>query len=143
MNPKGQLTAPLGRLLPFYKEGNLKMTDSTLVKINLTFESDEVTIVCEDGGVACIRKADDLDKNTPRIATTDYYQSRLTSIDPDELTEERDVWARLGEGNMFYEDWDEKPFNSFYLICEALVWLGHNPADCVVVKEELFPQHFK
>lgn len=122
-------------------------TEDDYIKINISVDSEEVILVCSDGGVACIRSADPLDEDTPRVATTEYYQSRLTDIDPtlivDNDEECIDVWSLLGEGSMYYNDWQETPYNSLFLINEALEWLGHDPAKCVLVDYELFPEHFK
>ena len=114
-----------------------------MIEINIEVDSDELTIICSDGGVACIRVAEPLDDDTPRIATTDYYQSRLTDINPDCFKEDVDVWNCLAEGHMYYNDWEDKPFNSLALINDALSWLGHSPEECLVVSKKLFPEHFK
>ncbi|MDG1752829.1 MAG: hypothetical protein P8I03_14410 [Thalassotalea sp.] len=116
------------------------------MKIQLLLTSDEVTIICEDGGIACIREAVPIDKDTPRIATSDYYQSRITDMDlsliVDNDDECIDIWSLLAEGKIYHDDWEDKPFNSLFVINKALIWLGHNPDECVITEESLFPSVF-
>jgi hypothetical protein len=90
------------------------------VKFRLIIESDEITVITENGGVACIREAADLSKDEPRIAVTDYYQSRLTD---DESINADNVFECLAEGKMYCNDWAVVPFNSMTAVEDALAWL--------------------
>ena len=90
------------------------------MKFRLIIKNDEVTVITEDGGVACIREAEDLSKDEPRIAVTDYYQSRLTD---DESINADNVFECLAEGKMYCNDWEVVPFNSMTAVEDALAWL--------------------
>ena len=113
------------------------------MKIQLLHSSEEITIICEDGGIACIREAEPIDEDTPRIATSDYYQYRLCDMDlsliADNDEECIDIWTLLGEGKMYCDDWEDKAFNSFHAIRDALNWLGHDLDECIITDESLFP----
>lgn len=87
------------------------------MKYRLIKTSDEVTVVTEDGGIACIREIDAIGE-TPRTATTDYYQSRITSLDNTD-----DLYEKLGDGKMFYVDWETAKFDSQEVLDDALAWL--------------------
>jgi hypothetical protein len=103
------------------------------MRYNLIETGDEVIVITSDGGVACIRQAEPFD-DTPRVATTDYYQTRLTDIP---LVD--DVWTELAEGKMYAEDWETREFNDLALVFDALQWLGVGETDWLLVKEPLFP----
>jgi len=86
-------------------------------------EEDDSTfnVLVEDGGVACIRFVDESDimvDGKMRVATTDYYQSRIT----DETTWD-EVWENLAEGKMYYNDWNEDKANMDFMVKDALNWL--------------------
>lgn len=108
------------------------------MKFRLIIESDEVIVITEDGGIACIREAEALSNDEPRIATTDYYQSRITDFDSIYLT---DLFERLAEGKMHYEDWPTTPFNSMVAINDALNWLCPDVTDWEITND-LFAELF-
>tara|TARA_R110000772_G_scaffold5454_4_gene19494 strand:+ start:6226 stop:6543 length:318 start_codon:yes stop_codon:yes gene_type:complete len=81
-------------------------------------ENDEITIITEDGGVACVRYADELDNGDGRQAVTDYYQDRLTQ----EMIDSDIIWEQLGEGKMYCNDWTTS-FDNHEHITDALQWL--------------------
>ena len=35
-----------------------------------------------------------------------------------------------------YNDWENKPYNSLFLINETLVQLGHDPNECILVERQ-------
>ena len=83
--------------------------------------SEEIIIITEDGGVACIRDAEPIDDTDTRIATSEYYQSRITND-----TNTDNIFEELGEGTMYYNDWDETECADHLderLITDALEWL--------------------
>jgi hypothetical protein len=103
----------------------------------------EVIIVTCNGGVACIREVEPVDDNDHRISTTEMFKRRLTDISPEDITEECDIWSNLGEGEMQYEDSDNKPYNSLSLLISAIEWLGVDADNCLLVEDALFPDiHF-
>lgn len=112
-------------------------------KMNIFKSSDEIIIVLENGGVACIREAEPIDDNTPRIATTDYYELTVLDVDTSLICETDEesvnIWNLLAEGNIYYEDWAEDKFDREKLLHDAIENLGFSPEDCVVVEEPLFP----
>ena len=118
------------------------------MKIYLNIGSDEVTIITEDGGLACIREAEAIsnvgDKDyEPRVATSDYYQRRIPNT-PDELkefSECEDIWEYLAEGKMYYDDWPTQAFNSWEAIHTALQWLAPHEENYEFVSE-LFTEIF-
>jgi len=116
-------------------------TTTAMTKVQLihSTEHQEITVVCDDGGIAVIRAAEPTNPKFPRLSTTDYYQRRLTQIPKDAITDEHDVWANLGEGSMHYSDWKDKPYNNLSLLEDALNWLGHSLEDSMLVDEVLFP----
>lgn len=79
---------------------------------------DEITVILEDGGVACIRGVEELDEGDGRQSTTDYYAVNLT----DKFADMENVWDELGEGKMYYNDWIT-PYDDPAHIQEALRWL--------------------
>jgi hypothetical protein len=88
------------------------------MKFRMIIDEDqrEITVLTENGGVACIREAEGDD----RLAVTDYYQSRLTDFDG--LTADN-AFDLLGQGKMYCNDWDV-PYNDLGLILDALKWLA-------------------
>ena len=81
----------------------------------------EITVLTEDGGIACIREADAISPNEPRIATTDYYHTRITEL---ESATPENLFDLLGEGKMSCDDWADEQYNSLILIQDALAWLS-------------------
>ena len=79
---------------------------------------DEITVITEDGGVACIREVDEIEEGDGRVAVTDYYQSRFDN----KMLEEEDIWEILSEGKIYCEDWTT-PFDNPEHIQDALTWL--------------------
>ena len=77
----------------------------TVMKYRVIDGTEEITVVLEDGGIACIRETDD--NGEGRTATTDYYGVRLTQ----ELIDAGNIWeSELGEGDMWYNDWHGQHF---------------------------------
>lgn len=91
------------------------------MKFRVQMDEEELTIFTEDGGVACIRVAEPISDDEERIATTDYYQSRIDLSDP-ECTSDN-LWEYLGEGKLYHEDWAHTKYNSLKAIQHALDWL--------------------
>lgn len=112
------------------------------MKVRLIIENDEVIIITEDGGIACIREAEPLEGICDnRIATTDYYQNRLHA---EPMTQDN-VFEVLAEGKMYYNDWDKHPYNSWVNILDAIQWLvsSTEPEDIVfdnTLFKDLFPE---
>jgi hypothetical protein len=99
------------------------------MKYRLIKTSDEITIVTEDGGVACIRQAEPLsalDDTCPnRQSTADYYQSRIDLVafaEFEKANPGEGIYIFLGEGKMYYEDWDV-PFDTPQPLADAMQWL--------------------
>ena len=90
------------------------------MKYRLMEYSDEIVVILEDGGIACIRDIDATDDMPDRQSTTDYYQTRFTQEDWDS---QENIWEIVGEGKMYYNDWDT-PFNDPKHIQDALEWLA-------------------
>ena len=110
---------------------------TTKTKFRLIETADEITLILEDGGIACIRQADPLsalDDTCPnRQSTADYYQRRINTKDYAAFKDQypdSDIWTYLAEGKMYYDDWDV-PFNSTKPFREALAWLGYDILECV------------
>jgi len=99
------------------------------MKYRLIETPDELTVVTEDGGIVCIREAEPITDGEPRIATTDYYESRITDLDLSALSDEVDIWALLAEGKMYWNDWVEDTYNSEIVINDALAWLTSDTVD--------------
>ncbi len=108
------------------------------MKFSLIIDHEETTVITEDGGIACIRIAENLSDDEVRTSVTDYYQSRLTEV-PDEDADE--LFAHLAEGKMYCKDWEEAKYNSLEVIQDALEWLCVGEKDWELT-EELFPQFF-
>lgn len=99
----------------------------------------ELTVLTEDGGIACIREADDISPNEPRIATTDYYHIRITEL---ESATPENLFDLLGEGMMSCNDWADDQYNSLILIQDALSWLSPTEVEwnlCDSIFSEFFP----
>ena len=76
--------------------------------------NEEIIVILEDGGVACIRDVYAEDYKT----VSDYYQDRFTQ----EMLDNENIWEELGEGKMYCAEW-QVPFDSPELVQEALNWL--------------------
>lgn len=99
----------------------------------------EITVLTEDGGIACIREADDISPNEPRIATTEYYHTRITEL---ESATPENLFDLLGDGKMSCDDWADEQYNSLILIQDALTWLSPSEVEwnlCDSIFTELFP----
>ena len=94
------------------------------MKYRIVKRSDELDVITEDGGVASIRYADEMEENDGRTAVTDYYQTRITQ---EVLDSGESIWDYLGEGKMYCEDWYRTDFDNPKLVQDALEWLcaGH------------------
>ena len=82
----------------------------------------EITVLTEDGGIACIREADDI--------------TELESATPENL------FDLLGDGKMSCDDWADEQYNSLILIQDALTWLSPSEVEwnlCDSIFTELFP----
>ena len=88
------------------------------MKYRVIKDSEEITVILEDGGIACIREAYELDEGDGRQSTTDYYQNRFD----DETLESGELWETIGEGKMYYNDWTT-PYDDPKHIWDALNWL--------------------
>ena len=93
-------------------------------------DEDELTIITQDGGVACIRRTFPCDQ-FPRIAATDYYQMSLSDVDMSKINDDHPIWEALAEGKMYYNDWEDSEWDSPELVNDALEWLGTNPNNAV------------
>ena len=107
------------------------------MKFRLIIESDEITVITEDGGIACTREAETIDGSMTRIAVTDYYQSRLTEKG---ITSDN-VFEILAEGAMYHMDWSALSFNSLTVIHDALTWLCPGETSWEIV-DDLFTDIF-
>jgi hypothetical protein len=110
------------------------------MKFRIIFDDgeNEITIITEDGGIACIRETDDLSPTEPRIAVSDYYQRRLTSI---AFSESDNLFEHLAEGQMYHKDWPDVRYNSLTVINDALDWLCPGVTSWELSKN-LFSNHF-
>ena len=88
------------------------------MKYRIEHMGDELVVIVEDGGIACIRSVDELDEGDGRQTTIDYYQERLTQSMIDNDT----IWEELGEGDMYYNDF-KTPYTDPSHIQNALEWL--------------------
>lgn len=93
------------------------------MKYRLFEESnEEIIVIMEDGGIACISKVEECEPGDGRIAITEYYKERINNdTDPD------DVFGELGEGASFYNEWTKAQCNDHCdprLIQNALEWLA-------------------
>ena len=108
------------------------------MKFRIIFDSkgNEITIITEDGGIACVRGVDSSDDQEPRISVTEYYQSKISNdMNSDNLFE------LLAEGKMYSKDWADIKYNSLTTIQDALNWLSVGQNDWEMVND-LFPHIF-
>jgi hypothetical protein len=101
----------------------------------------EITIVTEDGGIACIRQAEDMGPSPEekRIAVSDYYSVRipaLTDCNSQNLFE-----CLAEEATIYHDDWKDKPYNDLSVIQTALDWLNPNEENWELVNN-LFVDFF-
>lgn len=101
----------------------------------------EITVITEDGGIACIRQADDITGSPEgkRIAVSDYYDTRINSLtdcDKDNLFE-----CLAEEAKIYHDDWADKSYNDISVIQTALHWLSPN-ADTWELVNDLFVDYF-
>jgi len=89
------------------------------MKFRLILKSDELTVITENGDIACIREAESIPGEIPRTAVTDYYTSKVTQ---EGITSDN-VFEVLAEGHMYCNDWSTLKFNNYVLVTEALSWL--------------------
>ena len=91
------------------------------MKFRIIYDSEEITIITEDGGIACIRKAIDMGPDEPRIAVSDYYSVRIPDL---EGANEDNLFECLAEeATIYHDDWKDTPYNSLKTITAALDWL--------------------
>lgn len=85
------------------------------MKFRLEQTSEELLVIMEDGGIACIRDADALEYKS----IIDLYQDRFDQ----EMIDNQTLWEELGEGKMYVE---ESPYeaNDIRNIQFALEWLS-------------------
>jgi hypothetical protein len=107
------------------------------MKIRIIQDKNEITVITEDGGIACIREADDMSPEEPRIAVTDYYQMKIT--DPSMTSE--NLFECLAEGKMYHKDWIDVKYNSLTAIEDALAWLC-SAETSFEVSDDLFTRLF-
>lgn len=103
-----------------------------MTEYRLIEDSEEITVLVDDGGVACIRDTDD--NGEGRKSTTDYYQDRITQ---EMLDEELNVWEEVGEGKMYWNDWKTDKDDPAH-VQEALEWLVAGETE-FVVNEDIWP----
>jgi len=110
------------------------------MKFRIIFDDgeNEITVITEDGGIACIREVEEISSDEPRIAVTDYYQMRLTDVPSSETDE---LFEYLAEGQIFHNDWSDVKYNSLTAIEDALIWLCGAETDWEIT-DDLFPQFF-
>ena len=89
------------------------------LKYRVIQESEELIVITANGGVACIRQAESITDDEPRVSTTDYYSLRLDELDNDADS----VWEALAEGSMSYNDWETSEYDDPSLVKDALEWL--------------------
>jgi hypothetical protein len=77
---------------------------------NLRPDYDEAVIIVEDGGMATIENCDG------RKVTADYYQDRISGM-------HEDIFEKLAEGKMYWEDYEGEEFVTEEMIMDALDWL--------------------
>lgn len=75
-------------------------------------DSDDTTIILEDGGIATIHN------NGEHLITT-YFQSRV-----DKFTFDDDMWSKLDDGKQYIRDWAGQTKVTDALILDALRWMA-------------------
>ncbi len=105
------------------------------MKFRIILEEGELTVITQDGGIACMREAEPVD--TPIVAVTDYYYDKLT----DTTITKDNVFEVLAEGKMVCSDWTILKFNNPVLVTDALSWLNPEIKDWELV-DDLFVEIF-
>jgi len=98
----------------------------------------ERIVITEDGGIACIAKAEPIEDGDGRIAKTEYYQERVTEEMLND--EDDDVYSQVGEGELYINDWTKEDCTGYEdpkLVTDALEWLS--VGDTFEVDEAIFP----
>jgi len=90
------------------------------IKYRLIESEDEIIVILENGGVAEIREAEELDIGDGRQSVTEYYQNRFTLQGT--LSDEG-IFGEVGEGKLYWNDW-KTPFTDPAHIADALNWLA-------------------
>lgn len=110
------------------------------MKFRIIFDNgaNEITVITENGGIACIREVEDMSTDKPRIAVTDYYQMRLTDVP---LDQRDNLFDHLATGKMYNNDWVSVKYNSLTAIGDALDWLCVGETDWEL-SEDLFLHFF-
>ena len=106
-------------------------------------ETDEITVVTEQGGLVCIQRADPISnlgngEEKPRIAVSDYYQMLITE---DPTCTADNLFECLAEGLIYHKDWPDVSYNSLTAITDALNWLSPNETTWEMT-DDLFPDIF-
>ncbi len=89
------------------------------MKYRTIIGKEDITVITEDGGIANIHYAEELDEGDKRKSVTEYYQARFTQ---EMLDSGADIWEEVGEGNMYYNNWTCE-YDDPTLIGDALKWL--------------------
>lgn len=90
------------------------------IKYRTVQTEDYIAVLLEDGGYANIHYAEAYEFEPNRQATTEYYGRKFTLED---LQSDTDLYEVLGEGKMYYNDWDT-PFTDPAHLRDALEWLA-------------------
>lgn len=93
-------------------------------------DSDDTTIILEDGGVATIHS------NGEHLITT-YYQSRV-----EKFTFDDEMWGILDEGKQYVRDWVGQTKVTDALILDALRWLALGVNDFTEVNSHQLISNF-
>lgn len=96
----------------------LTPTPTLIMRYRLVESEDEIIVLLEDGGIACIREIGELDRDDGRQSTSDYYQTRMVQ----DMLDTDSVWDDVGEGKMYWEDWSTVFTNPKH-VQHALEWL--------------------
>lgn len=102
------------------------------MKYRLIKSTDNIMVITEDGGIADIHESEPYE-GVKRLSTTEYYQTRFTE---DDLLSAEPVWAIVGEGKMYYNDWPTE-FDDHKHVVDALNWLS--PDDTFELDETIWP----
>ena len=88
-----------------------------------TIESggEEIFVITEDGGLACIMDKEGCSEDEKRLSSTEYYQERFTQemLDAEESIFEQ---TEMCDGKMYWADW-ETPYTNPDHVQDALEWL--------------------
>ena len=89
-----------------------------MMKYRVIRDSEEITVILEDGGIATIRDVDEDEDG--RKSVTEYYQDRFTQEGLDSCD---GVWGEVGEGKMYCGDWKTEASDPAHIV-DALNWLA-------------------